>query len=208
MNTDEMTRELAASVKDLPEPHRCPWLVQYMLVSPLRRLMEPPSKLVGSSVEPGMTVLDPGCGFGYISLALARMVGPSGRVISVDIEPRAIERLKRRARKAGLADRIEARPCQSQDLGLAEFAGQVDLVTVIHTLHEFEDLPGFLAQVDTVLKLEGKMLVVEPPGHVKPEAFAAEMKVCKLAGFRELEPPVVSRKHQVALLVPSGRTEE
>ena len=70
--------------------------------------MEKPHKLVGPYVEPGMTVLDPGCGFGYFSLPLARMVGPTGRVLSVDVEPRAVDRLRRRAHKAGLGDRIEA----------------------------------------------------------------------------------------------------
>ena len=106
------------------------------------------------------------------------------------------------ARKAGLAERIEARVCETHDLGLGAYEGEVDLVTVIHTLHEFEDLPGFLAQVATLLKPTGRMLVVEPRGHVKPEHFAAELHCCRLAGFRELDPPALGRGRLGALLAP------
>jgi len=203
LNASQCTAETdAAAVPELPKPHRCPWWVQYLLVSPLRRLAEPPRKLVGKTVQPGMTVLDVGCGFGYLSLPLARMVGPAGRVISVDIEPRAIARLQRRARKAGLAERIDARVCQPRDLGLGAFQGKVDRVTVIHTLHELEDLPGFLAQVAALLKPTGRMLVVEPRGHVEPAQFAAELVCCTRAGFRELERPALGRKRLAALLAP------
>ncbi|MCP4198891.1 MAG: class I SAM-dependent methyltransferase [Proteobacteria bacterium] len=192
----------AIPIEGLPAPHRCPLWVQYLLASPLRKLGESPRKLVGPYVEPGMTVLDPGCGFGYMSLPMARMVGPTGKVLSVDVEARAIVRLQRRGSKAGLAERIDARACAPRDLGLSDFAGQVDLVTVIHTLHEFEDLPGFLAQVANLLKPGGKMLVVEPRGHVKPEQFAAEMACCRQAGFRELDSPDLGRGRIAALLAP------
>jgi len=162
--------------------------------------MEPPNRFAAPFVEPGMTVLDPGCGFGYLSLPLARLVGPGGRVLSVDIEPRAVARLRRRARRAGLAERIDARACKSRDLGLDEFRGEVDLVFVIHTLHEFEDLPGFLGQVARLLKPGGRMLVVEPRGHVRPAHFDAEMEVCRLAGFSQLERPEFGGRNMAALL--------
>jgi ubiquinone/menaquinone biosynthesis C-methylase UbiE len=176
-----------------------------MLISPLRRLAEPPRKLVGPHVEPGMTVLDPGCGFGYVSLALARLVGPAGRVLCVDVEPRAVARLERRARRAGLGDRIVARACTPKELGLAEYFSQVDLVTVIHTLHEFEDLPRFLAQAASLLKPDGRLLVVEPRGHVQPEQFEAELACCLRAGFTELERPEMGSRRLAALLAPPAR---
>jgi 2-polyprenyl-3-methyl-5-hydroxy-6-metoxy-1,4-benzoquinol methylase len=170
------------------------------LINPLRRLVDSPAVLVGPYVEPGMTVLDPGCGFGYFSLPLARMVGPKGRVVSVDVEPRAVERLRRRAASKGLAERIDARACEPRDLELAEYRGRIDLVTVMNTLHELEDLPGFLAQVVALLKPDGRMLVVEPKSHVTPANFAAQLECCRRAGFRELAPPEYSHKRPAALL--------
>lgn len=188
-----------ANDSGLPTPHRCPWWVQYLLVSPLRRLREPPHKLVGDLVRPGMTVLDPGCGFGFLTLPLARMVGPEGKVIAVDIEPRAIEKLKRRAHKARVLDRIDTRFCTATDLGLTELTGQVDLVTAIHTLHEFEDLSGFLMQVWRVLNSDGHMLVVEPARHVTRENFEAEVQCCLDAGFTAMPISNESGKRHMAL---------
>jgi ubiquinone/menaquinone biosynthesis C-methylase UbiE len=198
MNADDL------ATQNLPEHHTCPWWVQFWLVNPLRRLVESPDELVGPYVEPGMTVLDPGCGFGYFSLPLAQMVGPEGRVVCVDLEPRAVERLKRRAAKKGLADRIDARPCEARSLGLDDYRGRIDLVTVMNTLHEFEDLPGFLDQAVALLKPGGRMLVVEPKGHVNKDNFAAELELCRRAGFRELDPPPCAARRPAALLTRAG----
>jgi predicted O-methyltransferase YrrM len=54
-------------------------------------------------------VLEPGPGMGSFTLELARRVGPNGRVIAVDVQPRMIAGLKRRLAKAGLLERVDAR---------------------------------------------------------------------------------------------------
>ena len=59
--------------------HLCPPWVGYLLLNPLRRLLENPDKMLGQFVQDGMVVLEPGCGMGYFTLPLARMVGPEGR---------------------------------------------------------------------------------------------------------------------------------
>jgi len=82
----------------------CPFWVGYMLINPLRNLFENPHKLFGDLVHEGMIVLEPGCGMGYFTLPLARMVGTSGRVIAIDIQPKMIAVLAKRALSAGLFD--------------------------------------------------------------------------------------------------------
>ena len=67
-----------------------------------------PEKVVRPFVREGMTVLEPGPGMGFFTIELARLVGPSGRVVAVDIQPKMLDGLKRRAAKAGVADRVEA----------------------------------------------------------------------------------------------------
>jgi ubiquinone/menaquinone biosynthesis C-methylase UbiE len=167
-------------------PHRCPMWVHYLLASPIRRLMDSPEKLLGPFVRSGMKVLEPGCGFGFFTIPLARMVGPEGTVVCVDVEPEAIARLTRRAEKARLGERIVARACSPTDLGVSSHAGQIDLVVVAYALHELEDIPGFLAQAASALKPAGRMLVLEPKGHVAPEQFARELEECRGAGFRDV----------------------
>ena len=73
----------------------CPWWIGYLLASPLRRLLQDPAAILGPYVAEGMTVLEPGPGMGFFTLDIARKLGPCGRVIAVDVEPRMIERLIR-----------------------------------------------------------------------------------------------------------------
>ena len=198
MNT-EVTRTKNPVGSDRPA-HRCPVWMHHLLANPLRKLVEAPEKLVGPHVRPGMTVLEPGCGFGFFSLPMAQMVGPGGKLLCVDVEPEAVARLRRRAEKAGLSARIEARLCSPKSLGLDEWRGRVDLVTVIHALHEFEDVPGFLAQAGSLLKPDGRMLVIEPKGHVSPQAFSEELAVCRSVGFREVPYDGAPKNRLIALL--------
>jgi SAM-dependent methyltransferase len=50
----------------------------------------------------GMSCLDMGCGGGHVALALARRVGPSGRVVGVDLDAVAIESARRQAARRKL----------------------------------------------------------------------------------------------------------
>ena len=78
--------------------HRvCPWWLGYVLASPLRRLLQDPVAIVQPYISPGMTVLEPGPGMGFFTIELARLVGGTGRVIAVDIQPKMLDGLKARS---------------------------------------------------------------------------------------------------------------
>lgn len=164
--------------------HRvCPWWLGYWLVSPVRRLWESPRRLFGGLVREGMTVVEPGCGMGYFTLDLARMVGPHGRVVAVDVQEKMLAGLARRARRAGLAERVDARLVTARGLGIGDLAGRADLAVAIHMVHEVPDQAAFFADLHAALKAGGGLLVVEPPGHVSAEDFAATVAVAERAGF-------------------------
>ena len=105
---------------------------------------------------------------GFFTLELARPVGPTGRVIAVDVQPGMIASLKRRLKKAGLSERVEVRLASPESMGLAEVAGSVDLVLAFAVVHEFPDAGRFFAEVSSALKPSGGVLLSEPLGHVKP----------------------------------------
>lgn len=71
--------------------------------------MHAPEEIHEDFVEPGQTAVDIGCGLGYFSMALARMVGPAGKVIALDIQQQMIQRAKHRAERQGIATQIDLR---------------------------------------------------------------------------------------------------
>ena len=107
----------------------------------------------------------------------------------MDVQPRMLAQLQRRAERAGLADRIEATVTAPDDLGLDRLAGTLDLAVAIHVVHELGDAPAILSQVHRLLKAAGQLLIVEPKGHVSAAAFAETRAQTRAAGFTELQPP-------------------
>lgn len=180
--------------------HVCPWWVGYLLLSPLRRLVEDPQRLLGPHVRPGTRVLEVGCGMGYFTLPLARLVGESGRVVCRDVQPRMISALERRLRRAGLAGRVEARCCDPGGLSLAGHEGSFDLAVLLHVLHEMAEAGTSLAEIRAALAPGGRVLLVEPRGHVSAAAFEAELEVAAAAGLR-VESRLPQRRGYGAVLV-------
>jgi len=161
----------------------CPPWMGYFLLNPLRKLVENPHRMLGPFVREGMTVLEPGCAMGFFTLPLARMVGPSGRVIALEIQGRMLSVLGRRAERAGLADRIELRRVGADGYGLDDLSDLVDFAAAIHVVHEVVDKTVFFAHIWQALRPGGRLLVVEPKGHVSKQAFKETTAIAEKAGF-------------------------
>jgi SAM-dependent methyltransferase len=195
MNKSQASSTSCADATTCPQ-HVCPWYLGYFLASPVRRLLEKPEAILQPYVEAGMTVLEPGCGMGFFSLPLARLVGPGGKVLCVDLQQKMIDGLVRRARKARVLDRIETAVCRPDDLGVAAWSGTIDLALAIHVVHEIPDAGRFLRQIHESLRSGGALVIIEPKGHVSAEQFADTIALAEAAGFsRDLEAPVVKPLH-------------
>jgi ubiquinone/menaquinone biosynthesis C-methylase UbiE len=177
----------------------CPWWLGYLLASPIRRLFHDPADLLAPYVRPGMTVIEPGPGMGFFTLELARRVGAAGRVVVVDVQPRMLSVLGRRAARAGLAGRIDARLAQPESMGLDDLAAAADFVLAFAMVHEMPDAGRFFAEAAAALKPGGTMLLAEPSGHVDDARFARELAAAAAAGLTVVERPAV-RMSQAALL--------
>ena len=181
--------------------HRvCPWWLGYFLVSPLRRLWQDPGKILSPYVTTGARVLEPGPGMGFFTLELARLVGPTGRGVAIDVQPKMLAALRARAERAGLEGRIETRLASESSLGVDDLAGKVDFALAFAVVHELADVSGFFRAVAKALLPGGRMLVAEPRGHVSEEELRTSLEVAASAGLRLAERPAV-RGSRTALLV-------
>jgi 2-polyprenyl-3-methyl-5-hydroxy-6-metoxy-1,4-benzoquinol methylase len=178
--------------------HLCPWWIGYLLLSPLRRLAENPEKILGPYLQPGMTAIDIGCAMGYFSIPMARLVGPGGRVICVDIQERMLATLTRRARRKGVDQIIETRLSSDESLGLDDLQGLADLVLAMHVVHETTYPEQFLQEAASTLKPGGHLLVFEPKGHVSPADFGETKALVTAPGLVEREAPQLKRSHAAA----------
>lgn len=183
-------------------PKVCPWWLGPLLANPLRRLLQDPAAILAPYLRAGMTVLEPGPGMGFFTLEVARRVGPSGRVIAVDVQPRMLAGLRRRAERAGLADRIETREARAESLGIADLAGKVDLVLALLVVHELPDAARFFAEARAALAPGGKVLFVEPRGHVRPAEFDESVAAAARIGLRRAPGPKVWRSLSAVLEAP------
>jgi len=179
--------------------HVCPWWIGYILLSPLRRLSQNPRKILAPYIESGAIVLDVGCAMGFFSLDMAEMAGPEGRVVCVDLQPKMIKALVRRATKAGVIERIDHRVCDKNGLGLEDLRGKVDFALAYAVVHEVPDAEAFFQQINTALRPGGTCLVAEPKGHVSEKKFEETLATAEKAGFELNERLKIGRSHAALL---------
>jgi len=180
--------------------HTCPWWLGFGLASPLRRLSYNPKAVLQPYVRPGMTVLEPGPGMGFFTLELARLVGPGGRVIVVDIQRQMLQVLRRRAERRGLASRIEPRLADASEMPIDDLKGNVDFVLAFAMVHELSDAAGFFQALRRVLRPEGTVLMSEPRWHVREADFLRSVRVAQEAGFQVRAEPRIGRSRSVLLV--------
>lgn len=161
--------------------HVCPWWLMYFHPTFLRKWIQPPEKILGAIVNQGQTILDVGCGFGYFSIPMAKMIGDTGRIIAADLQPQMLKGARRRANRAGVAGRITFHQCESERIG---YKGRVDGILAFYVVHEVPDKVKFFKELRSILKPGGFLLISEPKSHVSEEAFEKTIVLAKSIGFK------------------------
>jgi len=124
---------------------------------------------------------------------MAQSVGPKGRVISIDTEIDTIATLRRRAKEAGLSERIETRVCSGQDLGIRDLSDQVDFALAVYVIHHAKDANSLISDVHRALRSNGKFLIVEPRHHASPEECESIETAACTTGFVLADHPRLKR---------------
>jgi ubiquinone/menaquinone biosynthesis C-methylase UbiE len=161
-----------------------------------RRWLQNPQRILGPYVGEGMTALDVGCGPGFFSLELARLVGDSGRVIASDLQQGMLDKVREKIAGTPFEQRITLHRCEEDRIGLDE---RVDFILAFYMVHELPDQDRFYRETAALLNEGGRLLVVEPPFHVSKKKFAASLQRAREAGLSSGPGPRV-RLAKTALL--------
>lgn len=124
-----------------------------------QRTMQPERVLTAAGVRAGETVIDLGAGTGFWTAPLAAMVGPTGRVYAVDVEPLMLEDIQS---LVGEHDLTTVETVQAEEEAAVPLPPAIaDLVLLAFVLHEPGDPEAFLREVVRLLKPDGRVLVME-----------------------------------------------
>ena len=135
----------------------------------------------------------------YFSIAMAKMVGDTGKIISVDLQQKMLEILISRARKARVANRIATLLCEENEITIP---AEVDFALAFWMSHETPDEFNFFQQVHALLKKSGKFLLAEPKLHVTAVEFEKTVALAQKTGFKHLASPVISLSHAALFAKP------
>ena len=113
-----------------------------------------------------------------------------------------LDRLKRRAAKAGLLNRIDARIASPDSMGISDLHGSIDFTLAFAVVHEVPDAGRFFAEVSAASKLGALLLLAEPKGHVKVSEFDSELRAASQVGLNLVDRPSI-RHNEAALLKKS-----
>jgi ubiquinone/menaquinone biosynthesis C-methylase UbiE len=168
--------------------HICPVERAGGLDNRVRRWLQNPQKILRPYVSEGMTVLDAGCGPGFFSVEIAKMVGKTGRLIASDLQEGMLQKVKEKIKGTELEKRVVLHKCEENKAGWTEL---VDFVLLFYMVHEVPDKENFFKEIKAILKPHGKVLIVEPPFHVSKSAFEKTLKIAGNVGFAIVECPQV-----------------
>jgi ubiquinone/menaquinone biosynthesis C-methylase UbiE len=118
----------------------------------------PDKALEALEIARGSTVADVGAGVGYLTIRMAKRVGPAGRVYAEDVQPEMLSRLRGNAAKAKVSN-IETILGTENDPRLP--VGKVDLILLVDVYHEFSQPQAMLQQMRKALSPQGRLALVE-----------------------------------------------
>ena len=112
------------------------------------------------ALEPGRVVADVGAGKGELSFAMAREVGPGGRVFSTEIDAKRLKQLRARAADAKLGN-VTVVEAQSRETGLPP--GCCDAIVLRRVYHHLTDPASLNASLLRSLRPGGVLAVIDFP---------------------------------------------
>lgn len=165
----------------------CPVELANSLDNKIRRWLQNPQKILSPYVKKGMKVLDVGCGPGFFSVELAKMVGSGGKVYSVDLQEGMLQKLRDKIYGTPLEKIIQLIKCGQDEITAPE---KVDFILAFYMVHEVPNKDNLFATLKNILKESGEFLIVEPKlFHVSQKEFNSTISKAEAVGFKAAKGP-------------------
>jgi len=131
-----------------------PWLVR-----PERIEEEQPDRALDElQLKRGMVVADIGAGVGYMSIKMARRVGPAGTVYANDIQPEMLVKMRQNMAKEKVTNIV---PVLGEVADPKLPGNTMDLVLLVDVYHEFSEPQAMLRKIRECLKADGRLVLLE-----------------------------------------------
>ncbi|MDR3610857.1 MAG: class I SAM-dependent methyltransferase [Ignavibacteriaceae bacterium] len=160
----------------------CPVELSGSLDSKMRRWFQNPCKILAPYIKEGMKVLDVGCGPGFFSIELAKMVGNNGKVFAVDLQEGMLLKLRSKIQGTPLEEIISTIKCESDKIIVPQ---KVDFILAFYMVHEVPNKEKLFESLKNVLNEKGEFLIVEPKFfHVSKQEFNMTIGLAEKSGFK------------------------
>jgi ubiquinone/menaquinone biosynthesis C-methylase UbiE len=166
----------------------CPVELAGGLDNYIRRLLQNPLKILKPYIREGMTVLDLGCGPGFFSMEIAKILNGSGKVIAADLQEGMLQKVDKKIKGTELEQRIELHKCEETKIGVTD---PIDFVLAFYMVHEVPNQEKLFEEIKSILKPGGKVYIIEPNFHVTKKAFEEMIFRLKGMGFELIDSPKV-----------------
>lgn len=162
----------------------------------VRRFLQNPHKILKPYIKKGMTVLDLGCGPGFFSIEIAKMLSDSGKVIAADLQEGMLEKVSAKIAGTKMEQRIMLHKCQEHNINLTH---KVDFILAFYVIHEVPDHDKLFKELSSILNPEGLLFIAEPKGHVSKKAFDLMIHKILANGLEVVDNPKIFFSRTVVL---------
>jgi ubiquinone/menaquinone biosynthesis C-methylase UbiE len=171
---------LASNRQSLPCPSWLGWMVE--MDNPFTKTNRASTIISLLDLQPGMKVLDAGCGPGRLSIPAAKAIAPQGELTALDLQPEMLARVQEKAQAAGLANLRYVQTGLGEGKLEKEYYDTALLVTV---LGEIPNQAAALQEIYACLKPGGRLSVTEVIFDPHFQSRESVQRVASQAGFRE-----------------------